>query len=76
MGPDGGQGHEPSLPFPLHTACQSLSTDSHTVSSAASSPAVEKHLERTRGSTTETRTQSRSSFQLVFFHLQTSQMLG
>ena len=38
----------PGLPFPAHTACQSLRTDTQTVSSMASFPAVEKHLEQTK----------------------------
>ena len=37
---------DPGSPFPLHTACQSLRTDTHTVSPTTSFPAVEKHLEQ------------------------------
>lgn len=55
------------LPFPLHTACQSLRTDTHRVSSAASFPATEKLLEWTREKNVKTGTQSSSSFQLVPF---------
>lgn len=42
------------LPFPAHTACQSLRTHTHTISSAASFSAVEKHLERTKNGNRKT----------------------
>lgn len=40
------QQDDPGSPFPLHTACQSLRTDTHTVSPTTSFPVAEKHLEQ------------------------------
>lgn len=68
-------GDYPGLPFPQHTACQSLRTDTQTVSSIASFPAVEKHLEWTKeGYLKSLKISLDFLFHLVLFHPEIRQM--